>query len=320
MKKVILVSLLLFSLLLNAAGIVFFILFMSERGHYKNLRKEKDALVRNLDVATSGSRIAQALNSDVTQKRTFVSLRDGQLDFFAFQPPQLTANSLDYTLVVYLHGMGSTYLEPFVAAPGQSLPISAVLTHGNPRVGILSCNYRQEASWGNDAAVSDIIQNIREILQEFPFKTVVLMGTSMGGCVALNLSATAPADIKEKLAGVVAIEAGGDLATLWHSTENKLIRPAMMLAFGGAPDQVPQIYAKKSFLSNIDNLGHSVRIYMLSRKSDRVIPPEMQKAVISALNQRSIANHLDEEDGEHKAPEPQIYEKGLRFVLGENNI
>ncbi|MBX9725164.1 MAG: alpha/beta hydrolase, partial [Candidatus Obscuribacterales bacterium] len=204
-----LIGFLVISMLLNAAGIVFFILFLSEHGHNKSVRREKAALERNLAVVRSGNIINQVSASDSVQKRLFVSQFDGQMDTFAFQAPQVSAGSLDYILVVYLHGMGSNQMEPFVTPAEQ--PLAAYISRDNPKVAVLSCNYRKEASWGNDAAISDVIQNTREIMQEYPFKTIVLMGTSMGGCVALNLAATAPEDIKSKIAGVVSMESAGDL-------------------------------------------------------------------------------------------------------------
>lgn len=305
-----------FSLLLNAAGIVFFILFLNEHGHYKSARREKAVLERSLMLAQSGSAVQQVMSSDAVQKRLFVSQRDGNMDTFAFQAPQYAASSLDYTLVVYLHGMGSNFMEPFVKPSEQT--VAAAITRDNPRVGFLSCNYRQEASWGNDAAVSDIEQNIRELIQEYPFKKIVMMGTSMGGCVALNFAATAPDDIKSKIAGVVSMESSGDLVSLFAKTKTGAIRPAMMMAFGGAPDQVESTYRRKSFLSNIESLPRSARVYILSAKADTVVPPELQRKVIDELKQRAIACHMDEIEGQHEAPSAQYYSRGLRFALGEN--
>ncbi|MBX9687076.1 MAG: alpha/beta hydrolase [Candidatus Obscuribacterales bacterium] len=316
MKSPILIAVLLLSLLLNAAGIVFFILFLNERGHSKSVRKEKAALERNLAVVQSGSMMQQALNSDSTQKRTFVSELDGQIDTFAFQAPQYVPGALDYVLVVYLHGMGSNYMEPFVKPADGT--VATGLSRTNPRVGILSCNYRHEASWGNDNAVADITQNIREIMHEYPFKSIVLMGTSMGGCVALNYAATAPEDIKSKIAGVVSMESSGDLLKLWAETHHREIRPAMMIAFGGAPEQVPQIYAAKSFVNNLDKLPLGSRYYVLSARADDVVPPDLQKGIIEALNKKSLPNKLEEIDGDHQAPPADFYARGLRFVLGEN--
>lgn len=315
MKVRILVALLLISFPLNAAGIVFFILFLNEHGHYKSVKKEKAVLQRSLVVAQSGSVLNQSPSSDSVQRRNFVSLADGLSDGYAFQAPQYKEGSLDYTLLVYLHGMGSNQLEPFVTPAG--ITTAAAISAYNSKLGILSPSYRKEASWGNDAALGDIVQNIREVMQEYPFKKIVLMGTSMGGCVSLNFAATAPEDIKSKIVGVVCVEGAGDLTDLYNKTKADALRPAMMIAFGGAPDQVGHVYHKKSFLSNLDSLPKSSRIYVLSAKQDRVVPPELQKAIVDELNKRGIANHLDEVDIPHEAPPADYYCRGIKFVLGE---
>lgn len=263
----------------------------------------------------SGNMMSQALSSDAVQKRTFVSLHDGQIDTYAFQQPSYVPNSLDYTLVVYLHGMGSNYMEPFVTPSEQT--VATAVTRDFRNVGLLSCNYRQEASWGSDAATEDIIQNIRQVMQEFPFKTIVVMGTSMGGCVALNFAATAPDDIKKKIIGVVSMESAGDLSALFKQTAHREIQPAMMIAFGGAPQQVPDVYSRKSFLNNIALLPASTRFYVLSAKSDRIVPPNLQKQVVDELKKRSFPVEFEEIDGQHQAPPAKYYAKGLTFVLGK---
>ena len=199
---------------------------------------------------------------------------------------------------------------------GQSM--ASAVSRDNPRVGVLSLSYRHEASWGNDAATQDIVQNIRELMQEYPFKSIVMMGTSMGGCVALNFAATAPEDIKSKIIGVMCIEGAGDLTDLFNRTSVSAVKQAMMIAFGGAPDQVGHVYQQKSFLSNISGLPQSARVYVLSAKDDRVVPPELQKNVVDALSKHGIANHYDEVEGGHEAPPAQYYTRGINFVLGQN--
>lgn len=318
MKVKILVAILVLSTLLNAAGIVFFILFLNERGHYKTAKKDRARLQASLSLVQSGNMMNQALSSESVQKRSFVSLLDGQVDTYAFQAPrQVLSGSLDYVLLVYLHGMGSNHLEPFVTPGGQSL--AETLSRSNTRLAILSPSYRKESSWGNDLAISDLVQNIRELMQEYPFKSIVLMGTSMGGCVSLNFAATAPEDIKNKIIGVACIEGAGDLKELFYRTKTDAVRQAMMIAFGGDPKSAARIFEHKSFLTNLDKLSSKCRIYVLSAKNDRVVPPDLQKSLFNSLNSRSIVSRLDEIDASHEAPPVDYYLRGLRFLMGEIN-
>lgn len=318
MKNQILIVLLVLSLLLNAAGIVFFILFLSEHGHYKSARKEKAQLERSLAVVQSAgvmNQINQSAPGDPVQKQNFVSKVDGLIDSYAFQAPQFTPGATDYVLVVYLHGMGSNQMEPFVTPASQSM--AAAITRENPKVGVLSVSYRKEASWGNDQAIEDLCQNIREVSQKYPFQSIVMMGTSMGACVSLNFAATAPQDIKEKITGVICVEGAGDLSQLFKETAADSVKQAMMIAYGGTPDQVLSTFHKKSFLYNIESLAPKVRVYVLSARNDKVVPPNLQRSIVEALRQKGIVNHFDEIDGPHEAPPPQYYSRGIKFVMGE---
>lgn len=305
--------LLIASVLLNIAGIVFFILFLGSRGNLRTAKREKVVLERQLAVMRSATVIGDALLSEKILRRTFASHADGQMDNYAFQPPSFLAGSKDYPLVVYLHGMGSNYLEPFVTPNEQT--IADAISRKNPSIGILSCNYRKDASWGSDAAFSDIAQNIRLVQQEFPFNKVILVGTSMGACTALTFAATAPKDIQDKIAGVVAVEGAGDLAKLYYETSHKSIAPSMICAFGGRPDMIPDVYKRKSFLFNLQTVPASMRFYLLGAKQDRIVPFSFQEEIRRQLENTKHTVKLEGIEGQHGIPPVAEYVKGINFVL-----
>lgn len=298
---------------MNIAGIVFFILFLNQQRALRSVKRDKVAMERQLAVMRSSSVIGEAMASEKILRRTFCSHVDGQMDNYAFQAPSYVPGVVNYTLVVYLHGMGSNYLEPFVT-PVEN-PMAAAIAQASPGIGILSCNYRKDAAWGSDAASSDIVQNIRLVLQEFPFAKIVMMGTSMGACVSLNFAATAPADIQSKIAGVVAVEGAGDLAGLYYATSHKGIAPSMIMAFGGRPDQIPEVYKRKSFLNNLGSTPHSMRFYIIGAKEDRVVPFSFQEEISRRLKDENRPLRFVEIDGNHKVPSPTYYAEGIRFVL-----
>ncbi len=149
---------------------------------------------------------------------------DGNKDDFAVLPPNSLQGQKDLTLVVYLHGMGSTYMEPFLTPKDK--PISQALLEHNPTMVVASLNYRGQSAWANDVAVADIDQNIRELVNRFPISKIVIMGTSMGGCSALAYSYLAADDIKAKMIGVVAAEPAGDLALLFEKPNRGLSKTA----------------------------------------------------------------------------------------------
>jgi dienelactone hydrolase len=148
---------------------------------------------------------------------------------------------------------------------------------------ILSCNYRKEASWGNDAAVADITQNIRHVLQEVPCKRIVLAGGSMGACTALGYAVQAPPDIMAKVEGIMAFQGTGDLTALYRQTVFEPIRICMATAFGGTPDQVPDVYRAKSLIQNLDKLPERVRVAIVSTDQDNIVPSSLQFEVADKL-------------------------------------
>ncbi len=257
----------------------------------------------------------QANTSAILSRRMFISKFDGLPDSFAVSPPFLLMPTKAVTLVVYLHGQNSTYFEPFETGLGKCLAETIV---GRENTVLLSCNYRPPASWGNDAAISDITQNVREMCQEYPVTKIVMMGTSMGGSIAPTFASIAPPDIKDKIVGVVSVEGAGDLANLFNQTTTQTVKNAMMTTFGGTPETQPLAYAAKSFLTHIGELPKGVRFAVVSATHDKVVPPPLQKEMVEALDKANIPNKLIEIDKHHEPPPVEVYGQALDFVLAQS--
>jgi acetyl esterase/lipase len=312
-KVRVLSGLLAVSLTLNVAGLVFFIGFLNLSGHYKTLKRQRSEMEHSLNVIKTESLMPGSSQAGEIFRRTFISQVDGEPDAFAVMPPSAYQPNTDYTLVVYLHGMGSNYMEPFTAPAGE--PLADALAARNHSLVILSCNYRKLSSWGSDNAIADISQNIHEVSAQYPIKRIVMMGTSMGGCTALTYVEKAPADIKQKIVGVVSVESAGDLASLYHLTRHPMIQPALIAAAGGAPEQVPEAYRKLSFIPNLDQFPDTAAVCVVSARSDIIVPPQLQKDVVSALESKHVPVKMIEIDGAHGAPPAPVYLQALDFVL-----
>jgi pimeloyl-ACP methyl ester carboxylesterase len=311
-KTKILAGLLTVSVLLNIAGLVFFIAYLKTAGTLKTVKRERALMAQNLTAVRAEGLVTEALESGQVVRRTFCSLVDGQEDWYALMPPAVPGK-LDNTLVVYLHGMGSTYLEPFTCPQGTT--IAQAISNKYPDVCLLSCNYRKESSWGSDEAMSDITQNIRAVLQQFPIKRIVLMGTSMGGCTVLSYAVQAPADIKEKLAGIVSVEGAGSLKKLYDLTDNRTVKGAIAAAMGGTYENAAAMYQRKSFLPNITGLPKSVRVAIVSARLDHIVPPALQDDLLAALQSRHYRAKLLPVDAAHGAPPAPVYVKALDFAI-----
>ncbi|HEY9792038.1 MAG TPA: prolyl oligopeptidase family serine peptidase [Candidatus Obscuribacterales bacterium] len=312
MKIKVLTGLLALSLLLNIAGLVFFISFMGQQGKLRTLKRENRAMAQNLTVVRAANVVDDALESGKVVKHTFASLVDGREDWYALCLP--SRPSMDNTLIVYLHGMGNNPLEPFEYPSGT--PAAQAITGKFPDVCLLSCDYREKSSWGSDAAMSDITQNVREIMQQLPIKRIVLMGTSMGACTVLTYATVAPIDIRKKLVGIVSVEGAGNLKDLYHATQNAEVNMALTAAMGGDPKTAGAEYERRSFIPNADKLPQDVRVAIVSAQHDRIVPPALQQQIVDELNKLSVPVKLiSVESGHGMAPAP-AYIEGLQFALG----
>lgn len=297
MRKVALIVLSVLSVLGIAGFIVFLVLYIGENGHAHTVSRERDELKRKLALVELAGNVPEIFNKENCARRVFVSHADGNADMFGVAPVDVSLSTRGFTLIVYLHGMGSSFYEPFFFPKHR--PFGPQLLLRDKNAILLSCNYRSSASWGTDNALADITQNIRELCEQYPVAKIVVAGTSMGGCTSLNYAATCPDDIKARLIGIVSVEGAGDLAGLFHKTNRPEIQQAMIAAFGGTPEQVPSVYANKSFLTNIKGLPKSVRVCVLSASKDTIIYPEFQAQIVDALNKNNIPNKLISVDTTH---------------------
>jgi dienelactone hydrolase len=303
LKRLIAVSVIVLTVLTTAAAIVFLSLFVSERSHTRTLHRQLEDLRRKLVLVEAAGPMPELMSPDKVSKRVFISHLDGVPDLIAIAPSVVFTGAKQFTLIVYLHGMGGSFYEPFIFPKDK--PLGPALLERDNSLIMLSCSYRNKASWGSDAALADITQNIRELCQQFPIQKIVMMGTSMGGCTAMNYAATAPSDIQEKISGVVSVESSGDLSGLYR--ESKVLQSALAEAFGGTPEQVPSVYRGKSSINNVSRLPKRVRVCIVSATRDDIIPPHFQKELMRVLQDNGIATSLIEVNTRHQVEDAAIY-------------
>ncbi|MBX9879452.1 MAG: alpha/beta fold hydrolase [Candidatus Obscuribacterales bacterium] len=310
MKKNVLLVVLGISLLLNGVGVVFFIGFLQAKDQYQDMKKQRNELYKSITVMRAAGVLSPEGESVI--RKVYRSHVDGIEDAYGMMAPLAPPPQKGLTLVVYMHGMGSNFLEPFVNPADQ--PIAKAIVTKDPSTVFMSVNYRGKASWGNEASISDISQNIREVMAEYPIDKVILVGTSMGGCTVLNYATKAPQDIKDKLQGIVSVESAGDLALLYKQTNHPAVQGAMIEALGGTPEQKPEAYADTSFLHNIGALPKNVNVAVISAKQDHIVPPRLQRDIVDALIKQGVRVKLIEVDEGHGAPEPSVYLAGMDFA------
>lgn len=313
MKKKLLVTGLVCSAVVNVVGVVLLISYLNLLGHFKMASLEIAQLATNLTFAQTANVVTQLASPDKVDKRAFISKFDHQEDFMAVEPIALPNKTEEATLFVFFHGMGASCLEPF--ATPKDTPISDAIVKKDHSYVLMAPNYRSPAGWVSDAALSDITQCIHMMCVQYPIKHIVLVGTSMGGCVALSYSVLAPDDIKKKLQGVVAIDAAGNYADLYQKTKLDAARFTLAQCFGGPPDKVTVAYAAKSFLPISAGLPGQARIALISARQDTTVPPALQDEIYNTLKAQGRPVTLIPVDMEHGCPPIPIVMKAVDFVL-----
>ncbi len=242
----------------------------------------------------------------------FKSEITGKRDSYAWAKPYVAQKGVPGTLLVYFHGLGQDYKEPFSVAVGTATMADAIMME-EAGVAILSCNYGA-ASWGKASARNDISKNIRDVLQAYPAFRIVLFGTSMGAGTAINYAALAPEDIKEKITGVLAVYPCGDLQALITKSNNPAVKPSLMAALGD-PKIDDKAWVDASFLNNIKELSPKVKVAILSSIDDTTVPPEFQKAAVKALKKNGNKVKLINVEGNHAVPPRTPLLSGLSYAL-----
>lgn len=302
------------ALLLDAAGIVFFILFLTSQATVQKLKKQRAhsavdmQYMRNLNMQGVDDPI-----KDVPAKTTFISAVDGLEQVYVYTPPAHPTAASASTLFVYFHGMGSNSLEPYLAPKDR--PIARVLLRENPHAALISPDYRGDSAWLNDNALLDVDQNIKDVLYQYPADRIILVGTSMGGCSALAYSYLAAPEIRNKIKGVLSCEGAGDLEALYKETGSDLVRAGLRRAFGNAPETIPQAYQRVSILKNLGQVDTRVRYAILSAGKDAVVPPAMQAAVVEGLQKRGAPVKRFDFAEKHGVPESDQYIQGLSYLM-----
>lgn len=314
-SRALVASLIVISVTLAAAATVFFVLFLNQSGKVHKLQKERTVLQRNLSAVQSlKTEAGQPLSQFETH--SFISKLDGVLDSYTVSPPLLCDGSKDLILIVYLHGMRATSLEPFIEP--KRAPLAATIQSHYPSLVVASCNYRPNCSWANAKAISDIDQNIHELLARYPITRIVLMGTSMGGCSSLAYSYLAAEDIKEKICGVVSSEGSGNWVELYQKTPSHLVQGGMVEGLGATAEAAPDIYQERSIELNLRKVKPGMRFALISAAEDTIIPPAMQKQLEEKLQAANFAVSLISVAEKHGVPPAQYYLQGLNFVLNQN--
>ncbi len=254
----------------------------------------------------------------LSQQQAFTSQIDGEQDTYAYALPSSSIKpsrtpDKSTTLFVYLHGLNNDYTEPFKTPAGVS--IAAAVRKEFPDLAIMSCNYGKKSSWGTRAARIDITHNIEEFMTAHPIDQIVIVGSAMGGCTAINYAACAPNNLREKIVGVVAFSPVGELTDLYNTTIAPGLKQSLETAFAGKPEEKPLDYNNNSFDANMPLFPIKAKVCIVSPLQDTVFPIKLQKHLARNLRNRDVEVKVIEVPGDYQNPTTKSVIDGLKFIL-----
>ena len=232
---------------------------------------------------------------------------DGAEDWALVLPPERGR-----TWLVCVHGHGSHgdqyYMRPDLVE--RWLP----LLRGTG-CGLLTPNARDNA-WMSPPAAADLHALLEYVRQEYGAERFVLFGGSMGGSSVLAYAVLHPEDA----VGVAAICPATDIGT-YHGWCRRQAGPpvleeiasAIEAAYGGTPQERPDVYARHSCLANAARL--TMPVYVAHGDADETIPVEQSRALHDALGEDILKYHECPGGGHDMPLIAPILREALEWVL-----
>jgi pimeloyl-ACP methyl ester carboxylesterase len=230
---------------------------------------------------------------------------DGENDWALALPPDEGR-----TWVVCIHGHGSAgdqlYKRPDVRQAW--LP-----TFQKEHFGILTPNLRGNA-WMSPKAAADLNALLQHIRTEYQADRFVLASGSMGGTSNLIYAVLHPKDV----AAVVALCPATDLTSYYQWCRQRPQAPvlqqiagAIRSAYGGPPDERPELYRTHSALTQARRL--TMPVYIAHGAQDTVIPVGQSRMLANTFN-AAMLHYREIPEGDHETP-IQNMPDGIEWVL-----
>lgn len=208
-----------------------------------------------------------------TVRLEYTSGYDGATDWALFLPGDPSKKT-----VVYLHGAFSFADQIFTRQDVRAWWLTRIIEAGHP---LLSVNLR-ETAYMSPAATYDFTELLEYAREQFGCRDYVLLGGSGGASSAIAYAVLHP----EQLAGVVAMGMCDLFARLKFATESdhpvlQELARVVHLAYGGTPEELPEVYQARSVLAHAERLTMPVVLSM--GEDDALLPVVETRKVAEAL-------------------------------------
>lgn len=224
-----------------------------------------------------------------TVRITYTSAFDGSEDWALFLPGDPARNT-----VVYLHGSFSGADQIFTRKDVRAFWLTRIREGRHP---LLSVNLRG-TSYMSPAATADLTDLLAYCRKELGCRRFVLLGGSGGASSAMAYAVLHPA----KIDGVVAMGMCDILQRLDFARKSdhpvlQRLAKAVFAAYGGSPEEKPELYQARSVLAHIDRLTMPVVLTM--GEKDRLIPVAETRKIAAAMKGKSNFVYHEIANGDH---------------------
>jgi pimeloyl-ACP methyl ester carboxylesterase len=198
------------------------------------------------------------------------------------------------TAIVYLHGSFSDADQIFRRQDIRGFWLTRILAGRHP---LLSVNLRGTA-YMSPAATTDLTDLLAFAREHLGCARFVLLGGSGGASSAMAYAVLHP----ENVAGVIAMGMCDILARLEFARSSQMpglqeLARCVFAAYGGTPEERPDLYQARSVLRHIDRLTMPVVLTM--GEADALIPVTETRKIAAAMRGRATFAYHEVPGGDH---------------------
>jgi len=224
-----------------------------------------------------------------TVKIEFISAVDGKTDWALFTPGSLNRNT-----VVYMHGSFSHADQIYTRDDVRQFWLTRIIEGNHP---LLSVNLR-DTTYMSPATSEDLTALLDYCSTYLNCKNYVLLGGSGGASSAMSYAVMH----SEKLYGVIAmgmcdIFARLDFARKSDITVLNKLANVVFESYGGALEEVPELYAERSVLKHSDKL--TMPVVLAIGEKDTSVPVEETRKIAELMKDRRNFTYVEIPGGDH---------------------
>jgi predicted esterase len=208
--------------------------------------------------------------------KTFTSSLDGSTRYYWLDLPDNFDNSVPTPLVIFLHGYGGSRLS----YPQKYPALRATFQSNTWIVASVECrSVNGYQNWYTETTRRDItdVLNIIRSSYDVDSSHIHVVGNSMGGGGSLKYAMFN----KDVIASLVDIHGITDYAQFYIDTPT--YKNSLIVAYGGTPDQVPEVYADESALGNEQRFSHTP-VMILHGAADNVVSVTQSRNLYQSLS------------------------------------